>query len=391
MIYRMFKTLREKDIQLDPQTVNGFHLFATIVILTIFVLVVGLVYWNILPPRKDLYNELWGPAHLLVNGMSPYDTASLNPSLPAAWLPMSIGFFAPMGWLGEQAALYFWFVFSLIVTGLIVMIVQAEYRPAHLTILTALFAFVFPPTVYHLLLGQFSLITTLCAVGAAYLIVRDRHWAGAFLLALGLSKPHLMTITMLGLSVWHFEGRGVRSMLAFWARIVIASLVLCLPLFVAYPNWMPDAFASMTSNAPWAFPTLLKFFTLNFGNLGMAVWGIVVIAVVTVSLLIWRRLVPITATYWSLGLALLISPYLGSWDFVTLLPIIIFTFMQSDWRRKMLVIFFYLTAWYGMAFVQALEESHNHYFWWVPVWFLVVLALVYPWKRDPSSTGLPAD
>ena len=53
-------------------------------------------------PRKDFYNELWGPAYLLVNGQSPYDTPILDPVLPAVWLPMAIGFFFPLGWLPKD-------------------------------------------------------------------------------------------------------------------------------------------------------------------------------------------------------------------------------------------------------------------------------------------------
>jgi hypothetical protein len=58
----------------------------------------------IVQPRKDFYNELWGPAHLLVRGESPYDTSSLNADLPAVWPPMAIGVFAPLGWLSEKTA-----------------------------------------------------------------------------------------------------------------------------------------------------------------------------------------------------------------------------------------------------------------------------------------------
>jgi hypothetical protein len=381
----MLRSLREKDIRLGARAVGGLHLLAAIIILVIFSLFTALAYWDILPPRKDLYNELWGPAHLLVRGRSPYDTASLDPNLPGAWLPMSIGLFAPMGWLEESVALYSWFVFNLAEICLMVIIVQREFRPFHPVIITALFSFAFPPTIYSLLLGQFSITTTLCTVAATALIVKRRHWAGAFLLALGLSKPHLMTVTMLGLSAWYFQNHGARSMVQFWARTIIAALILCVPLFVSYPNWIPDALASMRSNAPWAFPTFLEVLRRNLGFWGIGLWGIAMGVVILLALSLWKRTAPPAATYWSLGLALLVSPYLGNWDFVTLLPLLIHTFMQSNWKPRIFIVICYLIAWYGMALIQSLEESHNYYFWWIPFWFLGTLALAPPRKLIPPE------
>jgi len=33
-----------------------------------------------------------------------------------------------------------------------------------------------------------------------------------------------------------------------------------------------------------------------------------------------------------------------------------------------------------MARVQMLAVSHNHYFWWVPLWFIGAVLLVTDWK-----------
>jgi hypothetical protein len=176
--------------------------------------------------------------------------------------------------------------------------------------------------------------------------------------------------------------------LGFWARAAAAAFTLCLPLFIGYPNWIPDAVVSMTSNAPWAFPTLLKLFQLNFGAWGTVIWGILSVGVAAFSLFVWRRFDPITAACWSLGLALLVSPYLGSWDFVALLPLLILSFARSGWGGRTFLAVSYLAAWYGMSLIQALERSHNHYFWWVPVWFLIVPALVTKWQTGAPGRDL---
>lgn len=379
----MLQELRKKDVKLSPRAAVNFRQFLAVMILVLFAVSVAAVYWNLLPPRKDLYNELWGPAHLLVRGQSPYDTASLNPVLPAAWLPMSIGFFFPLGWLAEETALYAWFLFSLVeLTGILYLLRRGNKSiPAFIAV--SMLAFGFPSVIHHLILGQFSLTTAFCLVAGVPLILKGRHWLGAFFLALALSKIHLMTLPMLGLSLLYYREGGFRNMLAFWARVGAACLILTLPLFIAYPNWIPDAVRSMTSNAPWAFPTLQKFLVFNLGSLGMWLWAVSVIIVVLISLLIWKRLDPPAATYWNMGLALLISPYIGSWDFVVLLPLIVHTFLPASPGRKIFYLIAYVTAWALMARIQLLTESHNHFFWWVPIWHLAALALIADWRASP--------
>lgn len=384
----MLNELRKKDIKLSPRAVETIqHIIAGMVLL-FFVIGIALVYWNLLPPRKDLYNELWGPAYLLLQGMSPYDTSSLDPVLPAAWLPMSIGFFAPLGWLSENAALHFWFVFSLIEMALIVLFVRRNKKSITDLFIISTFAFAFPSTIYHLLLGQFSITTTLCVVCGTYLILRDKHWLGAFFLALGLSKIHLMTLPMLGLSLLYFQRHGIKGTFLFWGRVAVACLVLSLPLFIAYPNWIPDAIASMTSNAPWAFPTLQKFFVFNFGSWGFGMWGLSVVLIIGLSVFIWKRFDPVHAAFWNLGLALLISPYIGSWDFVALLPLWLYTFLSAQRGWKVFMCVSYVGAWWLMAGIQGLEESHNHFFWWVPLWFLASTAIVTTFSSPRTNASL---
>ena len=377
----MLKELRKKDIKLSPQAVENIQHVMTGMVLLFFIAGVAAIYWNLLPPRKDLYNELWGPAYLLVRGQSPYDTASLNTNLPAAWLPMSIGFFSPLGWLTKKGALTFWLLFSLVELALIVLLVRGKNKSIGNLVIVSALAFGFPPTVHHLILGQFSITTTLCVVGGVYLILKDRHWLGAFLLALGLTKIHLLTLPILGVSILYYQRSGLKSMFAFWGRVGVACLVLTLPLFIAYPNWIPDAIKSMLSNEPWAFPTLQKFLVLNLGSLGMGLWIASVILVILLSLFIWSRLEPITATFWNMGLAIVISPYIGSWDFVALLPLMIHTFLSASKRQKIFFILCYLLAWVSMAYLQSLSESHNHYFWWIPLWFLASAALITSWQK----------
>jgi hypothetical protein len=359
---------------------NTFHTYASVFVLALIAVVVGCLFWNLMLPRMDFYNELWGPASLLVRGQSPYDTSSLNPVLPAAWLPMSIGFFFPLGWLPEKIALQIWYIFNIFEISLIVYFAQGKNRNLYNTAALALICFFFPLTFNHINLGQFSITVTLCWVFAAYFLEKDKHWMSAFCIALALSKPHLGFLVLLGLSHRDYQRSGLRAMFSSWARILTMCLILCVPLFVAYPNWIPDAIVSMGSNPPWAYPSLYILFERYLGAWGHALWGFTTLTVIGANFWLWKKLPLKNVIYWSLALAPLITPYVGSWDFVVLFPLLTLTYVNVDWKRKVFLWVAYCIAWFGMAQVQTQSVSHNHFFWWVPLWFIGAVILVTDWK-----------
>lgn len=368
-------------MQASPEQKKLFHARTSIFVLTLISFLVGFLFWRLILPRMDFYNELWGPASLLVRGHSPYDTASLNPVLPAAWLPMAIGFFFPLGWLPEETALRVWYVFNILEVALLVYLAQGNKLALQDTVALALACFFFPLTLNHINLGQFSITAALCWVIAVYFLERDRRWAAAFLIALALTKPHLGFPALLGLAYCDYRHSGLRAVFSFWVKILIACLLMCLPLFAAYPNWIPDALKSMGNNPPWSYPSLYILFERFLGSWwGHLLWGFTTLTVLGVNFWLWKKLPAREAVYWSLGLAPLVTPYIGSWDFVVLLPLLILTYVNTDWRGKVFVWIAYGAAWYGMARVQTLEVSHNHYFWWVPLWFLGIGALVSGWE-----------
>jgi hypothetical protein len=357
-----------------------FHTYASVFALTLMAVVVSYLFWSLMLPRMDFYNELWGPAFLLVHGQSPYDTVSLNPNLPAAWLPMAVGFFFPLGWLPEGFALQVWYVFNILEICLIVYFAQGRNRNLYNTVALALICFFFPLTFNHINLGQFSITITLCWVFVAYFLEKDRRWLSALCIALALSKPHLGFLVMLGLSYHDYQRGGLRVMFSSWARIFAMCLLLCVPLFMAYPNWIPDAFVSMGQNPPWAYPSLYILFERFFGAWGYVLWGFTTLIVIGANFWLWKKLPVKNAVYWSLALAPLVTPYVGSWDFVVLFPLLILTYVNVDWKRKVFLWVAYCIAWFGMARIQMLAESHNHFFWWVPLWFIGAVILVTDWK-----------
>ena len=86
-----------------------------------------------------------------------------------------------------------------------------------------------------------------------------------------------------------------------------------------------------------------------------------------------------------MGFALLVSPYIGSWDFVVLLPLIVHSFLPASFWQKIFIFSSYAVAWILMARIQLLTENHNFFFWWVPLWHLAAMALIVIWKKRSET------
>jgi hypothetical protein len=382
MICRMLKRGHKK---LSQVQLNTFHKYASILVLGFIAVLVSFLFWRLMMPRMDFYNELWGPAYLLVQGKSPYNTASLNPVLPAVWFPMAIGFFFPLGWLPENLALQAWFFFNIIEICLVVYLVQGDRYSLYSTATLALMCFFFPFTLNHFNLGQFSITVMLSLILSAYFADKRRDWLAACLLALALSKPQLGILAMFGVSALYFRRNGFRGLVYFGSQTALTTLLMCLPLFIFHPAWIPDWFKSMQSNYAWLHPSLFSIFRQSFGGWGIIPWAAMLILALCASHQLWMKFPAHTAMLWSLGITTIITPYIWSWDFVLLLPIWMHTFTNSGWKRKVILLILYAVAWYGAAIIQAQVGSQNQSFWWVPILFIGTLALVADWKTSRFS------
>jgi hypothetical protein len=330
------------------------------------------VFWNLSEGRRDFYNNLWGPAYLLAHGAGPYDTSSLHTELPPVWLPMAIGIFAPLAWLPEPIAAKSWFLLSLAGLSLILYISLGKSRSLSVVAPLGLMSFLFPPVVNHLALGQFSIAAALFCLLAAICVERRMDWAAAFLLALALTKPQLLFLAVIGLG-FHYLGRGgLQGLSRFFLR---------LPVFLAQPRWIQGWLANLQANPAWLHPSVFTFIRLQAGAWAYPTWGSVIAAGIYVCWRLWRMLPPHQAMPWTLGLTLLVSPYIWSWDFVLLLPLWVSVFAQADCKRRTILLLAYLAGWAGMAAVQLSQDYNNLRFWWVPLWFMGALWAVWHANR----------
>jgi hypothetical protein len=347
-------------------------------ILVIIAILAANLFWYAPISRVDFYDELWAPSHLLLQGKSPYNTSSLGPMEHAAWFPMAIGFYFPLGWLKPDIANQVWFLISVVWIGLIVYVGQSKIQILN-TAIAAFLCFFFPPTLHHFALGQISVTVVLCLVLAVQFLEQEQEWLSAFMIALSFSKPHLAILPVAGICYGYFLHKP-KAIVPFIGKIIFMMALLCVPLFIAFPGWIPDAVASMSAIPSWPYPSLFTFLPKYLGSWGYIVWGFITIAALVLSYFQWKNHPSRIAMYWSLALTSLISAYIGSWDFVALFPLLIFTFSEVDWKRKVFIIVSYGIAWRVMALVQAQHNGLNYYFWWVPLWFICTLAFVTNWR-----------
>jgi len=109
-------------------------------------------------PGWDFRNNLWAPSYLLLHRQSPYRIEVLFDSGNAVWMPTIIGAFFPLGFLPSQQASNLWFVGNALGVVLLAWISSGFRRPPILVFAIALVAaFLFPPLVSHLRLGQLSI------------------------------------------------------------------------------------------------------------------------------------------------------------------------------------------------------------------------------------------
>ena len=345
----------------------------------VLLVISGVTYLALNPivqSKTDFFNELWGPAHLLIQGKSPYNTSGLNPELPAVWLPMAIGVFSPLGLVSEPAAARIWFFFNIMEVSFIIWFATRKSPSNILLPAICLLVFFFPPTINHFTLGQFSITAMTCIILSTYFAGKGSDWLAAIFLALGLSKPQLGILAVFGLGIFFFKQGGFLQIIKFTNKILIAILFMSMPLFIAYTKWIPDWIASTQANHyAWRHPSLFFILKESLGNTGYLIWGLIAAATLLICYQMWTNSSPQIAMYWSLGLTTIISPYIWSWDFVLLLPVLIHAFSEVGWRGKLFLFNIYLIGCLGMAVIQLSGNNNNYRFWWVPVWFIGMIAL----------------
>jgi hypothetical protein len=356
-------------------------------ILTIFIVLaigVGILWlfsaWQFI--SGDLINNLWAPAHLLVDGESPYHTQDLPPIegvdwLPPVWLPPAIGLFFPLGWLTPVQASQLWLVSSVVLIVIMLWLAGTKGRPpAVLFGLSGLLVIMFPPIGRHLTLGQFTVLAAVMLLLAARLIVNPRYLLAGFLVAVSLAKPQIGLLVVPGLFVAFGRHHRLRGAILFAGALALWVLLLTIPLWIADPAWFRGFLTALRLNQEqeWVQPSLITLLIGRWGAPGWVLGGIVTVSLFCANIWLWLKRAPEEAVIWSLALTPFITPYIWSWDFVMLAPLMVYAIyrFQSKFPFALLGLA-YLFCWRLMLSILVNTEGQESRFWWVP--WLIVLSI----------------
>jgi hypothetical protein len=242
--------------------------------------------------------------------------------------------------------------------------------------LALLMVYLYPRTIAHLLLGQFSLLAVLLYLLSRHLLLRQYIWLSALLVALALTKPQLGIFALSGLLIAAYRLDATRGTLRFAAAIVTWIGLLTLPLFLLYPAWIPDFIQALRENQSWLQPSLFSLLPIWLGWPGRLMWALLFVLLLSLNGWLWWKWPCLETLCWSLALTPLASPYIWSWDFVLLLPLLvwgIFHFRSLTARGTLIV--GYLINW-GLMFWTILgSDGSDHHFWWAS-WFIVSIAFI---------------
>ena len=332
--------------------------FIILSLLTIFCLI-----WHFLDALSfrswDFRSNLWGPAYLLIHQYSPYRIEFLFPKQGALWLPMAIGVFFPIGWLSEADATRLWLILN-IVEIVAIVIFSLEWRKIQPLLLGSMLAlvFLFPPTIAHLWLGQFS-VTAIFSMWLALWLLKTQHENSAsFFLALAFSKPQLTILFALGLIIYYASNWGLKRACIFGIKVLAWAAVMTIPLFIGYPGWLADLLVNFRSNPNWATPSLYNQMQTAWGNIGLMAWGVLAIIILAINFILWKRLETTEAAVWCFALTPLVSTYIWSWDFVILLPLLAFSARVLQFQTKIVFtsgIYFLLASY--------VQDQHQQQYW----------------------------
>jgi hypothetical protein len=325
----------------------------------------------------DFRNELWAPSHLLWRGESPYNTTIIFPVSLAVWFPQIIGLFFPLGLLTEHQAANTWLLFN---TGLLVYLTWRLMTQAgggkpgvsYFSIILVL-VFLFPPTYRLIKLGQVDILIMTAIILGTRQLEQRRYLPGAFFYLLALAKPQLAVVCLPSLiGYWLFVKRDPVGVAKFALSACFSFLALTLPLWLAYPKWYVDFISNLSANPSWAHPSIFFQLRSALGTTGVVLWSVLFLSALAISLFLWRQKGPSYAVPWSLALTTLVSPYIWSWDFTLLLPLLIDTAVRIKGRlgRVVLLGFHLLAIVLTIFSLSNPRSSGDDSLWWFPVLML---------------------
>ncbi len=347
---------------------------------------------TLFPISVDFRGNLWEPAYLLVHRMNPYYIEGIFDNLNPLWFPMIIGLFFPLGYLPLQWASNIWFAFSCIVLFLIVAIMARQsHKPVGYVMLTIIALALFPSSVGHFKYGQVSFfISLLFLILSLYRKQLSPFFTG-LLLSLCFTKPQIAVLFLPAFLVVYFTEQGKERFLRMFLSTILWGVIFFIPLFIAYPNWIPTFISNLQTNPLWAYPSLyyLLVLTLGFDTPVFVLAGLYLLIGIGVAVFLTYKLEKFEALLWSMALTPLFSPVIWSNDFVLMYPLLLLVvFDERSKRGSWVAIVGYIACAILIISMKNSGYIDDHYVVWVPVFLNAILALSYQIRRRKINQDL---
>ncbi len=322
---------------------------------------------------------------MFLNGPTVYTQDTPYGPYSGIWMPHVIGAFFPLGWLPCLVAAKFWFVLELVCLILMIWLIAGRKLPSpKLFGLCLLLIFLFPPLYLHLTNGQITILTTVLLMLVIFLPRYDYPpislplWM-SFFLALALAKPLIGVLVYPGLLVKAYQQHGFRGAVNLILSIVGWVVLLIVPLSLIDPGWQKGFIDVITFNVgyPWDLPVPYAQLKFALGPLGIFLWALIFVICLGIVLWLWLNQNPKVALLWSFALTPIATPYCSSWDFILMLPLLLWLLIhtKSLFARWVLIAGYLLVIFFQISLRWHTNDIPDGSNWWIPISLLVVFIL----------------
>jgi Gpi18-like mannosyltransferase len=293
------------------------------------------------------------------------------------WFPQVIGVFFLLGLLPQYAATNIWLILNIVLLLTFTWYLfhqsgQAKPKPLHFGILVVA-VFLFPPTIRHLILGQVDILLIVSIIAGIYAIEKNQLALAGFLFSLALVKPqHSIVVLPSLMGYLLFNRKVLRDAFRFFGAICFFAIIQTAPLWVSSSIWFRDFLSNLQRNPNWAQPNVFSMLLNKFGVFALIFWFLLYIIILILSFQIWSKCNPQKAVLWSLALTTIISPYLWSWDFILLLPLLLDTAIDlSNSLARLTLLIFYVACLYSSIITLQGGNASDAVFWWFPIVLII--------------------
>jgi hypothetical protein len=341
------------------------------------------VLYSNYPPGWDFRNNLYLPSYLMLQHQSPYNIHVLVDNSNAVWLPMVLGVFFPLGYLDLQKASNLWMLINLGALFALIMIADGQKKPALLRLVfVGLYIFIIPSTLAHINLGQLSILICLALIIVIWFDEKLPMWASGFLLAFASTKPQLTVILIPAYLFYVLRSRGWRSGLGLGCWILMGGLFLSFPVMLTNTNWFEDFLANLKTNPVWEHPSVFIVFSSSLNEFGQLLRFSFLLVGLIIAFYWIAKSEKKDVFLWILALTTVFSPYIWSWDFVILYPLMVYSMFQ----KKRVFVDCLLFGGYFFIIISFITlkiagQNNDVHFWWVP-WSVLAVTFISQWLSD---------